>query len=74
MNYFKLRENEEFIKLGQLLKALNLVSSGSEGKMVILEGEVKVNGEVCYMRGKKLHKGDRVSFRDKTAEITAEDI
>ncbi len=74
MTYFRLRENEEFIKLGQLLKALNLVSSGVEGKNVILEGEVKVNGEVCLMRGKKLHKGDRVSFRDETAEITADDL
>ncbi len=74
MTYFRLRENEEFIKLGQLLKALNLVSSGVEGKNVILEGEVKVNGEVCLMRGKKLHKGDRVSFRGETAEITADDL
>jgi len=49
---FKLRENEEFIKLGQLLKAANLVSSGIEAKIVIQNGEAKVNGEVDERRGK----------------------
>ncbi len=73
MYKFVLKQNEEFIKLGQLLKAINLVSSGSEGKMAILDGEVEVNGEVCLMRGKKIHNGDMVSFRGETVEIVAED-
>ena len=54
---FKLREEDEFIKLGQLMKACNLVSSGSEAKIVINEGLVKVNDEICDMRGKKIHRG-----------------
>ena len=66
---FKIREGEEFIKLGQLLKAADLVSSGVEAKIVILDGEVQVNGEVCLMRGKKLHKGDVVLFKGKEVKI-----
>jgi len=44
---------EEFIKLGQALKAASLVSNGVEAKEVILNGMVKVNGEVSLQRGKK---------------------
>lgn len=55
MEIIKLRE--EFIKLGQALKAANLVSSGVEAKDVILEGMVKVNGEKEYQRGKKTSCG-----------------
>ncbi len=66
---FKIREGEDFIKLGQLLKAADLVSSGVDAKIVILNGEVSVNGEVCLMRGKKLHKGDVVSFKGKEVKI-----
>ncbi len=62
---FKLRENEEFIKLGQLLKAANLVSSGIEAKIVIQNGEVKVNGEVDERRGKKVVAGDTVEYNGK---------
>ena len=62
---FKLRENEEFIKLGQLLKASNLVSSGIEAKIVIQNGEVKVNGEVDERRGKKVVAGDTVEYNGK---------
>ena len=43
--------NDEFIKLGQALKAAGLVSSGVEAKIVIVNGEVKVNGETEYPRG-----------------------
>ncbi len=65
----KKKENEidlpirtEFIKLEAALKFGNAVSSGGEGKNVIQDGLVKVNGEVCTMRGKKLYPGDRFSF------------
>lgn len=44
---------DEHIKLGQLLKATGLVGSGVDAKIVVQEGLVKVNGKVCYMRGKK---------------------
>ena len=53
---------EEFIKLGQALKAANLVESGVDAKFVIQDGLVKVNGEVCLQRGKKLVAGDKVEF------------
>ena len=64
-----IREEEEFIKLGQALKKGNLVSSGVEAKMVILDGLVSVNGKVEMQRGKKLHDGDVVSFDGETISI-----
>lgn len=67
MEIIKLRE--EFIKLGQALKAANLVSSGVEAKDVILEGMVKVNGEKEYQRRKKLRAGDIVSFNGEEIKI-----
>ena len=60
MEIIKLRE--EFIKLGQALKAAGLVESGVEAKEVIQDGLVKVNGEVDTRSGKKLYDGDIVSF------------
>ena len=60
MEYLKLKDDH--IKLGQALKAAGLADSGVEAKIHILEGEVLVNGEVCTMRGKKLHTGDVVTF------------
>ncbi len=57
----------EFIKLDSLLKFAGLCSTGGEAKVLILDGEIKVNGEVCTMRGKKIYSGDVVST--KTAEI-----
>ena len=51
----------EFIKLDALLKFASLVGSGGEAKMLIQDGQVKVNGEVCTMRGKKIRSGDTVS-------------
>ena len=53
----------EFIKLQDLPKFANLVSSGGEAKECIQSGEVTVNGEVCTMRGKKIRPGDDVVFR-----------
>lgn len=52
----------EFIKLQDLLKFANLVSSGGEAKERVQAGEVTVNGEVCTMRGKKIRPGDVVAF------------
>ncbi len=56
---------EEFIKLGQALKAANLVGSGLEAKIMIQEGKVKVNGAVETQRGKKLYDGDTVTFNEE---------
>lgn len=53
---------EEYIKLGQALKAAGLVGSGVEAKIVIAEGRVLVNGEVEIQRGKKLYDGDVVEY------------
>jgi len=60
---------DEFIKLGQALKAANLVESGVDAKFEIVDGNVKVNGEVCTMRGKKLYAGDIVEFNSETIKI-----
>ena len=60
----------EFIKLDALLKFAALVGTGGEAKYVIAEGLVKVNGETCTMRGKKLREGDVVEFAGETVKIT----
>ena len=59
----------EFIKLQDLLKFANLVSSGGEAKERVQAGEALVNGQVCTMRGKKLRPGDKVSFQGLDFEI-----
>lgn len=60
---------EDFIKLGQALKAAGLVESGVEAKIVINDGLVKVNGNIETQRGKKLVDGDIVSFDGEEIEI-----
>lgn len=59
----------EFIKLDALLKFASLVSSGGEAKMLIQDGQILVNGEVCTMRGKKIRSGDKVSYSGKEVVI-----
>ena len=68
----KILINTEFIKLDSLLKFAALVGTGGEAKVVISEGMVKVNGEVCTMRGKKIYPGDRVDFDRFSLEVTTE--
>lgn len=63
----------EFIKLQDFLKFANAVESGGMAKNMIIAGEVQVNGEVCTMRGKKLHPGDVVTFMGNSWRVTAED-
>lgn len=67
MQQIKLRE--EYIKLGQALKAAGLVESGVDAKVEILEGRVKVNGAVEIQRGKKLYDGDLVEFDGEQIKI-----
>ncbi len=69
MEEFFLRQEDEFIKLGQVLKATGLVDSGVVAKEVIQNGEVKVNGEVDTRRGRKLYEGDLVEFENQTIKI-----
>ena len=57
-----LREGDDFIKLGQAMKKAGLEESGVDAKVDIQNGLVKVNGEVCTMRGKKLRLGDKIEF------------
>ena len=64
-----IREDEEFIKLGQALKKASLVGSGVEAKMVIQDGLVELNGEIEVQRGKKLYNGDVVSYNGETIKI-----
>lgn len=59
----------EFIKLDALLKFASMVGSGGEAKMLIQDGQILVNGEVCTMRGKKIRSGDRVTFGDKEVVV-----
>lgn len=61
--------NTDFIKLDSLLKFANLVSSGGEAKILISEGQVSVNGEVCLQRGKKIRRGDTVCLGESTVII-----
>ena len=67
METIKLRD--EFIKLGQALKAANLVEDGVEAKYVIQDGLVTVNGEVDTSRGRKLFVGDVVSYDGQEINI-----
>ena len=52
----------DYIRLDDLLKNVGVVNTGGHAKIVIQEGEVKVNGEICTMRGKKLRRGDNAEF------------
>ena len=61
--------SDEFIKLGQALKLANLVSSGVEAKVVVQNGEVKVNGVVETQRGKKLFGGEVVEYNGSSILI-----
>ena len=67
MQEIKLRD--EYIKLGQVLKAAGLVGSGVDAKVVIVDGLVKVNGSVEYQRGKKLYDGDVVEYQKEKVRI-----
>lgn len=59
----------DFIKLDAFLKLCGAVMTGGHAKAVVLDGEVFVNGEVCLMRGKKLHKGDNIKFDGTVFEV-----
>jgi ribosome-associated protein len=59
----------EFIKLDQLMKFADMVDSGGEAKMLIAQGLVLVNGEICTQRGKKIRPGDEVEFDGQNYQI-----
>ena len=69
MEEISLREGDDYINLGQLLKKANMMSSGVDAKMVILDGLVSVNGEVELRRGKKIYPGDVVTFEGESVKV-----
>jgi len=70
-NLIPLAISTEFIKLDAALKFANALESGGMAKTVILDGKVKVNGEVCLMRGKKLYPMDTFSFMGANYQIVS---
>ncbi len=65
--------NTPFIRLDAFLKFAGLVGTGGQAKIVITEGMVKVNGEVCTARGKKLFGGERIDFEGQSVTVVRED-
>ena len=66
----QLKIKEDFIKLDSLLKLANLVGSGGEAKMLIQNGKVIVNGQVCTLRGKKIREGDTVVYDNQQITVS----
>lgn len=69
MKHNKIEINEEFIRLDNLLKFAGIAETGGHAKIIVQNGEVLVNGEVCTMRGKKMRKGDIAQFEDMSVEV-----
>lgn len=65
----KIRIYTEYIKLDALLKFAGLCETGGEAKELVQGGQVKVNGEICTMRGKKCHAGDTVELDGRTVQV-----
>ena len=66
----KIKIAEDFIRLDSALKLAGFVSTGGHAKISIQNGEVRVNGEVCTMRGKKLRVGDTAEFEGNILTVT----
>lgn len=64
MDFKKIKIKEDFIRLDSAMKLASMVVTGGHAKIVIQNGEVEVNGEICTMRGKKLRVGDKVKFEN----------
>lgn len=62
--------HDEFIKLDSLMKFSGLCATGGEAKLLIQNGQVLVNGEVCTMRGKKMRDGDTAEYNDRIVEVS----
>jgi ribosome-associated protein len=68
----QIKIKDDFIRLDSLLKLANLVNTGGHAKVVIQNGEVKVNGEVCTMRGKKIREGDICEYSGEKITVKNE--
>ncbi len=71
-NTEKVMITTEFIKLDSFLKYAGLTDTGGQAKELVLDGQVKVNGEVCTMRGKKIRPGDVVEVQGAIFEAVQE--
>ena len=71
MNYEKVKLNpdEEYIRLDDALKTSGCFQTGGQAKIAIQDGLVRLNGEVCTMRGKKLRKGDKAEYDNTILEV-----
>ncbi len=69
MKTVEIKIKTEFIKLDQLLKFAGMTDTGGIAKEIIAEGRIKVGGEVCTMRGKKIRPGDKVQIDEIDTEI-----
>ncbi len=65
----KIEIKEDFIRLDSLLKLSGIAETGGHAKIIVQNGEVKVNGEVCTMRGKKMRKGDIAEFENNLIQV-----
>lgn len=67
----KIKIADDFIRLDALLKFAAMVQTGGEAKMLIQDGQVRVNGEICVQRGKKIRDGDKIGFAGQELLIEA---
>lgn len=72
MKEIRIKIKTEFIKLDSLLKFAGLVETGADGKLIIQEGRIRVENEVCTMRGKKIYPGMRVQIPEIDSVIVVE--
>ncbi len=63
--------NNNFIKLDQLLKLVGIAQTGGQAKIIISDEDVYLNGEICKIKGKKIHNKDVVSYKDYFIEVIA---
>lgn len=64
-----LNPDEEFIRLDSMMKFSGSIETGGQAKTAIQNGEIKVNGEICTMRGKKMRRGDKAEFNGTIFEV-----
>lgn len=69
MSVEKIYINQEYIKLDSLLKFGGIAETGGQAKLLVQDGLVLLNGEVCTQRGRKIKDGDKVQFEDKILEV-----
>ncbi|MGN0498173.1 MAG: RNA-binding S4 domain-containing protein [Acutalibacteraceae bacterium] len=69
MSVEKIYIDEDYIKLDSLLKFGGIAETGGQAKLLVQDGFVMLNGEVCTQRGRKIKDGDRVQFEDKILEV-----